>query len=96
MDIPAFERSLGSLQNQVSQLTILYHDEVEVHRMTCSLSVQARECAKAWERACNKLTVDLNLAYIQISSAEVKIQQLTTENQRLNLIINHLVRAPLW
>jgi hypothetical protein len=84
--------STSILQNQITQLSILLQNETEVHQITYSLLNQSRASSQTWENAYTKLLAELDFAYIQLSSAEVKVNQLTNENRRLNFTINRTVR----
>jgi hypothetical protein len=78
---------------QLRILDKLLGQEVELHNVTKSMLAQSQSCCKAWESACNSSHSELYHAQVRLSTVERRAQDLIRENQRLNLIINHLVRT---
>ncbi|KAH8754380.1 hypothetical protein F5883DRAFT_526847 [Diaporthe sp. PMI_573] len=67
--------------------------EAQNHNITKGLLTQSQNCTQAWERACIHAQAQLHHAHLRVSTAETRSQQLTTENARLNLVLNHLKRV---
>jgi hypothetical protein len=68
---------ISLLQNQIDQLYILYCTEVELRRATNTVNIS--------------LASKVDYMQIQLLEAETEVKQLTAENKRLNLTLNHLV-----
>lgn len=68
---------ISLLQSQIDQLYSLYSTETQLHRAANAANVS--------------LAAKLDHMRIQLFDAETKVDQLTAENDRLNLTLNQLV-----
>jgi hypothetical protein len=91
MENTAGESSFLSVGDRVNQLVTLLEREIANHQSTHFLYTQALQSAMLWEQECTRAMAHAEVARITTSTYEVQIKQLRTENQRLNLVINHLV-----
>lgn len=78
--------------HQLTQLSLLLQNEKEVHQMTCTILDQSRAFSRKIEDAFTAVLAELDFVYIQLSGANAMVNQLTNENRRLNLTMNHMVR----
>lgn len=80
---------------QMRELMQLLEQETEGHRYTKNLLLQSQNCQQSWERAFHIAQAEIQCNHIKLSALETRIQQLTTENARLNMVVGHLVRDPM-
>lgn len=77
---------------QITQLTL--REEVSRHDATRGSLAQSLASKEHWKNACLHAQADCRHMRTDLSSIETRCEQLETENRRLNLVINHLVRSP--
>lgn len=77
----------------IDELVRLLNQETENHRITKTLLSQHHSSTQDWERACINSQAQLHQVLVKLATAESKNQQLISENARLNMTINNLVRV---
>jgi wobble nucleotide-excising tRNase len=77
----------------IEELVRLLNQETENHRITKTLLSQHHSSTQDWERACTNSQAQLHQVLVKLAAAESKNQQLSSENARLNMTINNLVRT---
>ncbi|KAJ0123521.1 hypothetical protein J7T55_011986 [Diaporthe amygdali] len=80
---------------QIQKLMQLLEQETEAHRFTKSLLLQSQTCQQSWERAFRIAQAEIQCNQIKLSALETRVQQLTTENGRLNMVVGHLAPGRL-
>lgn len=67
------------------------NQEAQSHHVTKTMLSRFQSSSHAWERSCLIAQTELYTLQRKLAAAETKVQQLSAENARLNLMLSHLV-----